>query len=434
MYNLIKLCQVCDGLVEVGESKPSCLVIFDVEGVLLPKRRYLLVAGAKLGFWGFMKILVIGLFYEIRLLSLESALGRVFTFFRGVLVEDLFKLYKDIPLNMDAETVFKKLHRNGCKTALISSGLPTFFVKDLANRLNADYAFGLELETRNGYLTGKVFGDALKPKGKALILKRILEEEHLSHRDCIVVADDRNNLPMFPLCAVRIGYTPDFLVSIKSDFAIKGDLSDVLQYIIGDSLKVHRPTLSRNEIFREAIHLSGFVVPLVLNYRLLSFLNRYLASFIVFLITLMYVASEIARTGGTNFPVFSAINRRAMIQPEIQEFATDPIFFALGIALSLILFPEPICYAAIAILTLGDSFAMIFGRVLGRTAYLFNKVKSVQGSFFGFLFAFFGALVFVSPVKALLGAFIGLLVECLPLPISDNLTVPISVGLALMML
>jgi len=239
---------------------------------------------------------------------------------------------------------------------------------------------------------------------------------------------------MFPLCAVRIGYTPDFIISIKSDFAIKGDLSNILPYIIGDSVKIHRPTLSRNEVFREAIHLSGFLIPLVLASWLLPFLNRYLVSFLIFLITLLYVASEIARTGGTNFPIFSAINRRAMIQPEIQEFATDPIFFALGIMLSLILFPDPACYATIAILTLGDSSAMIFGKVLGRTAYSFNKIKSVEGSFFGFLFAFFGALVFVSPVKALIGATVGMLVECLPLPISDNLTVPMSAGLAMMML
>ena len=61
----------------------------------------------------------------------------------------------------------------------------------------------------------------------------------------------------------------------------------------------------------------------------------------------------------------------------------------------------------------------------------FNKGKRVEGSVFGFLFAFVGALLFVNPMKALVDA-IGMLVEYLPLPISDNITVPIASGLVMM--
>ncbi len=45
-----------------------------------------------------------------------------------------------------------------------------------------------------------------------------------------------------------------------------------------------------------------------------------------------------------------------------------------------------------------------------------------------------GALIFVNPLKALIGAAVGMLVECLPLPLSDNLTVPLASGLAMTLL
>ena len=52
-------------------------------------------------------------------------------------------------------------------------------------RLNADYAFGLELEILNGQLTGAIEGDVLKPDGKAIVLKKILAKENLNPKNCI---------------------------------------------------------------------------------------------------------------------------------------------------------------------------------------------------------------------------------------------------------
>lgn len=416
-------------LVDENQSagKLNRLVAFDVEGVLIPKRRYLLFeAASRLGYWKILKLIVTGFLYEVGMLSLESALKRIFMLFRGLAVDDLFQLYKRIPLIPGVEEVFKKLKGAGYRTALISSGLPTPFVEHLATRLNADYAFGLQLETTDNRLTGEVCGDAVKRNGKALVLKKILESEGLSPRDCVVVADDRNNLPMFPLCALRIGYNPDFLVSVKSDFVVKGAPSEILPLLTGKTSRVPHPVLSGNDFAREAIHISGFLVPFVCMY-----VNRYLVSLLILLVTLLYTASELARLRGTNVPVFSTITRTAAIKPELYEFVTAPILFALAIMFSLILLPEHVNYASIAILALGDGFATLFGREFGRTVFPFNKGKRVEGSVFGFLFAFMGALSFVSPTKALVGAAVGMLVECLPTPVSDNLAVPIVSGLAM---
>jgi len=416
---------------KAGRLGLNQLVVFDVEGVLIPKRRYLLFEMVrKLGLWSFIKIIVIGALYETGLRPLESTLKRIFAMLKGLTVDEVFQLYRRIPLIPGAESVFNRLNIAGYKIALVSSGLPTLFVKDLAARLNADHAFGLELEIANNRLTGKIGGATLEPGGKATVLKKILEKEGLSSQDCVVVADDRNNLPMFPLCTLRVGYNPDFILSVKSDFVVKDDLSEILPFITKNASQVPSPAISRSKRIRETIHISSFVLPFVCIY----LLGDSLVSSLIFLLTSLYIISEFARLLGINFPIISTITWRAANKPEFYEFATAPIFFALGIVFSLILFPQSASYASIAILTLGDGFANIFGRKFGSVTFPFNKGKNVEGSIFGFLFACVGAMIFVDPVKAFVGATVGMLIECLPLPISDNIAIPLISGLVLTLL
>ena len=327
----------------------------------------------------------------------------------------------------NAKEVVKKLKEEGHTVALISSGLPTPFIKDLATKLEADHAHGLELETADGRLTGEISGDLIKPEGKALVLKKIFQETNLSPKDCTLVIDDRNNLSMFPLAATKIGYNSDFLVSAKSDYVVRGDLTEILPIITGDTPKKPRSYLSKNEILRATIHIGSFLIALICKY----LFNPYMVALIIFLITAVYVISEFLRIRGINLPVTSTITWKTAKKPELYEFTTAPIFFALGIILSLILFDTPTNYVSITILTLGDGFATTFGRTIGRTAFPINKGKTVEGSIGGFLLAFLGALLFIDPVKALLGAATGILVELLPLPLNGNLTIPLTVGAVL---
>jgi phosphoserine phosphatase len=410
-------------------SKPR-LVVFDVEGVLIPKRRYLLFeASQRLSLLSFIKMLWAGFLYEVGLISLKSALQKIFKQLRGLALEDLFQLYKKVPLIPNVKEVFEKLKKAGYKTSLISSGLPQLFLEYLADELSADYAVGLNLEVDNWCLTGRISGDVIEPNGKALALEKIVEKEGLAPKDCVLVADDRNNISMFKFCALRIGYNPDFLVSAKSDVVVKGDLEEILPSITGakSTEKTHSP--SKRDFIRETIHIGSFLVPVVSAYLSLS---HVFFVFLIFVVTVVYIISELARVQGFNVPVTSTITWNAAITPEIYEFVTAPIFFAVGIILALVVFPIPVGYAAIAILTLGDGFASLFGKKLGRHVFPYNRGKMVEGTFFGFLFAFAGAWFFVGPLKALIGAALGMFVETLPAPINDNLTIPILSGLVLL--
>jgi len=163
-------------------------------------------------------------------------------------------------------------------------------------------------------------------------------------------------------------------------------------------------------------------------------LNQLWVVFVISMITLTYIVSELSRMLGVNIPVVSTVTWNAALKPEIYEFVTAPIFFAFGIMLALILFPAPISFASIAAFTFGDGFATIFGKTIGKHAFPYNKGKKIEGTLAGFVFALLGALVFVNPLRAVVGAATAMIVETLPAPINDNLTMPVLAGLAMSLL
>jgi phosphoserine phosphatase len=402
------------------------LIVFDVEGVLIPKNRYLLFEISKrLNFLQFLRIVFCGIFYEFGLISLKTALKRVFKVFRGFKAEELLQIFRQIPLMPNVEEVFEELRRDGWKTALISSGLPTFVVEDLASRLKADYAFGFGLETRDGMVTGEISGEVIEVQGKLLVLKRILEAEEVSPEKLVVVADDRNNAPMLLPEAIKIGYNPDFLLRIKADHVVTGSLVEILP-LIGVKEPRKGVSLSKGTIFREAIHACGFTVPF-----LSSLFGKYAVALLIVAVTFLYVASEVAMMEGKRVPIISWIVRHAATKAELYEFATAPVFFALGILFTLLLFPISVSNAAIATFALGDSAAAIVGKTIGRKRLSFNKGKTFEGLAAGLFAGFLAALVYVNPLKALAAAATATIVESLPLPINDNLTIPLTTALVL---
>ena len=407
------------------QNKSPRLVVFDVEGVLLPKKRYLFFeVGRNLKFREFLRIIFYGFLYELGLVSLKSAFTQVFKTFKGIRVDELLRIFKQVPLMSGCEEVFEELRNEGWKTALISSGLPIIVVHDLANRLKADYAYGFELGVKDGLVTGEIGGDVIEHNGKLRVLKKILETEKLAPKDCVVVADDRNNMSIFLPGMLKIGYDADFAIRVKSDIVVNGKLHEILAPIQGKPKE--REALNLNEILRETIHASGFSVPIVCIY-----LGLPIIALAILIIMLLYLMSELARMERKKLSILSSITLSAATQYELYEFATAPIFFALGILLTLILFPFAASSAAIAIFALGDSTASIFGRIYGRDILPFNKGKTLEGSVFGFVFAFLAGSVFTIPLKSLIGALIAMTVESLPLPVNDNFITPLITGAAL---
>ena len=140
---------------------------------------------------------------------------------------------------------------------------------------------------------------------------------------------------------------------------------------------------------------------------------------------------------GVRFPVISKIVDLTERVGVIEEFpGKGALNFFFGSLLVLLLFGSNIniAAAAIMILALGDSFATLVGRRFGRHKIFYSREKSVEGSIGGFVPAFLGALIFVSPQVALVGALAGMAVESLPAKIDDNTIIPLTAGLIMFLL
>ena len=412
---------------ETPNKRTPRLVVFDVEGVLIPKNRFIFDVGRILGASKLLKMLVIGFLYEIGVFPLKNALKKIFKIMRGVEIETLRCVFDEIPSKPQLVNLFSQLKIRNCKTALISSGLPTIIVEKLASIVGANYAFGIEVGVNDAALTGEIWGDTIEPNGKFKVLSQILAAEGLKLEDCVVVADDRNNSCIFLSGIQKIGYNPDFMLRVKADKVVNGKLSEILPIIYGKPKKRSMP--SKNSVIRETIHASGFFIPVIA-----ALIGIPLVALMICIVSAIYIISELSRMNKRNLPVISTITRNAASTAERYEFASAPLYFALGILLTLIIFPAPVKGAAVAIFTLGDSTASLFGGLVSKKPLPFNKGKTVEGSLTGFFFAFLAGAFFVSPVLALIGAAVAMAIESLPLPVNDNILIPLGTGLVLLLL
>jgi phosphoserine phosphatase len=394
--------------------------------VLIPKNRFIFEVGKSLGFFRLVKLLFFGFLYEVGILKLESALRHVFKALRGVELETLLRIFDKIPVTPLLQSIFSQFKMRNCKVALISSGLPTVIVKKLATSVGAEYAYGIEVETKDGKLTGEIWGDAIASDGKLKILSQILTTEGLRLSDCVVVADDRNNRCIFMPEMLKIGFNPDFILRVKADKVVNGKLSGILPVIDGKTRKRSFP--STNDFVRENIHASGFFVPAIAG-----LIGVPAVVILIVFIAIVYTLSELSRLEGHELPLVSAITRHAASQSELRGFVAAPLYFAFGILLTLVFFPTHAGGAAIAMFCLGDSAASLFGGLIS-TSLPFNKGKTWEGSLAGFFFAFLAGTFFVSPVLALVGAAIAMTIEVLPLPVNDNVLIPVITGFALTLL
>ena len=398
--------------------KEKRLIVFDVEGVLIPKNMFLYKVGRTLGLLKLIQILWYGFLYEIGVSSLDSSLMHIFSKLRRQKIERLLFVFDQIPATPRLQTFFGQVKERNFRVALISSGLPTVIVKRLADCLGADYAYGIDVGLDfAGRITGEISGEAIQANGKLKILQQILKLEGLTLADCVVVADDRNNRCLFNPVTEKIGYNPDFIIRVKSDYVVMGKLSSILPIL--DNRKIKRSFPSTNDFVREDIHAAGFFMPVIAE-----LVGVTPVAIFIILMSVVYLISELARLDGKNIPFISAVTRHAASQSELYGFAAAPLYYAFGILFTLLVFPFPASAAAIAIFALGDSTASIFGGLIGKRLP-YNKGKTLEGSLSGFVFAFLAGCLFVSPWIALAGAAVAMFVEYLPLPINDNVVIPI---------
>ncbi len=180
-------------------------------------------------------------------------------------------------------------------------------------------------------------------------------------------------------------------------------------------------------VLRSVIHISGIIIIFIR-----TFLGSKFTLGLIVVVSFLYFISEVIRLRSRYFPLVR-LTLLASREEEKDRFIVKPLYYAAGIAGSILLFPQNIGDAAIVILTLGDGLASILGTLFGRTRNPFNRSKTIEGTILGFITAFLVSSLLVHVKIALLGAVIGAVVESYGKPIDDNISVPLLSGLAMIL-
>ena len=403
------------------------LVIFDVEGVLIPNGVYLFRTFLHHRPWRIPHLLFYGLLYYTGLLTLQQGLKKIYRELRGVSFESFQSEIENIELKPGSKELFHELGKLDSTLMLMSAGIPVSQLDHLSQKLAVPHIVGPKVEVIDGYLTGVITGKVIEKNGKNRALHDYLKENNMETTQIISVADDRNNISLFESSNIGIGYNPDFFLRFHADHIVSGSLTNLLS-LIDDTIPLSKKVIEKSTVYRKTVHASSVLVPYFLADRI--GINNVVNLLILAII--LYTVSETSRLNGKKIPIFTWFTGINTTKTEASEFVTSPLFFALGLMLPLILFPRDIAFASIAVLTLGDSFAAIIGMSLGKHTLSLNREKTVEGTLAGFLAAFIGASVFLPPTMAFIAAFSGMITEALPTPVNDNLLVPLVTGYAVL--
>jgi len=182
------------------------------------------------------------------------------------------------------------------------------------------------------------------------------------------------------------------------------------------------PPEHRAEGLRKGLHLTTVLIPLAV-----WFLPPALWRWPLVALTLAVLALDFLRLGHPRIGRFvRGFAGQALRRHEHAELAGSS-YLALGCLLAAMLFPRPVAVAAMGYLILGDGLAGLIGRTLGRRRLAFGK--SVEGTLAGLVANLVvGLLVLPAWPLALLGAVLASLIELLPLPLDDNLAIPLISG------
>jgi len=105
----------------------------------------------------------------------------------------------------------------------------------------------------------------------------------------------------------------------------------------------------------------------------------------------------------------------------------------VGILLAWKLFERDIAYASMVVLVLGDAVSHLVGSHLGKIKNPLNGFKFIEGNLIGGVAGSIGAMMFVEPWLACLGAFGAMLIEAIQVKmneaiIDDNIIIPLAAG------
>jgi len=125
--------------------------------------------------------------------------------------------------------------------------------------------------------------------------------------------------------------------------------------------------------------------------------------------------------------IFGPLLRRHEI-----DALTGATYLMLSSLACVLLFQPFIAMASISFLVIGDALAAMVGRNLGRTKFFLKSFEGTAAGFAGCLLI--GTAIIFLPFSDLslprmvIGAAVAMIIELLPIPLDDNIRVPLAAG------
>lgn len=207
--------------------KRTMLVVFDVEGVLLDAE-YLpklaeLMGEAKAA--EITKITNAGIRGDI---VWEEGLRRRVHALRGIRYEDAKEIAEKLPLMYGAKELCSTLKKAGWKMIAVSGGF-TLITDRLKDELGLDKIFSNELIFKDGVL------DDVKltvTSDKAAAVLPTIKDYGIRKEDTVVVVDGANDLKLFDIAELRVGFVPADVVRDRADEVIPSKDLTILLHLL----------------------------------------------------------------------------------------------------------------------------------------------------------------------------------------------------------
>ena len=188
------------------------------------------------------------------------------------------------------------------------------------------------------------------------------------------------------------------------------------------------------EVIRKAIHLCSLAIPLVYYW-----ISKTQALSILIPLALVLGVLDVVRlyhpATGRIYSKYLGFLLRPHERTEQGRRLNGATYVLLSAILCVTLFPKVIVITAFAVLIISDTSAALIGRRFGRHPF-FRKSLEGTGAFVmsGLVVVALAPKAAWVPAEYAIGAaavVLGAIVEASPVPLDDNLSIPLSVGIAM---
>lgn len=169
-------------------------------------------------------------------LDFKEALRERVRCLEGLQVSRARELLAQVPMTAGAEKLVSVLKSLGFRIGLVSGGFD-FFVDELKQRFNLDFAFANQLEVTDGRLTGGVVGTIVDAERKAQLLIDMAQAFGCRMEQTVAVGDGANDILMLQAAGLGIAFHAKPKLQAIADLSLNQGNLDSILYLMGFNAK-----------------------------------------------------------------------------------------------------------------------------------------------------------------------------------------------------